>query len=75
MKATRGASTPIAYDLEGAARAVGLSVFPIKQAIKAGDLTPRYSKSKPLIGHDELAEWFASLPVDKFTGGLTASSP
>ena len=71
MTASRGASTPIAYDLEGAARAVGLSVFPIKQAIKAGDITPRYSKSKPLIGHDELVEWFANLPLDKSTGGVS----
>ncbi|TFB96563.1 MULTISPECIES: hypothetical protein [unclassified Cryobacterium] len=59
--------TPIAYDVEGAARAVGLSVFPIKQAIASGDLTARYSKSKRLIGHDELVDWFNHLPVDRPT--------
>ena len=59
------APTPIAYDVQGAALAVGLSVFPIKQAISAGELTARFSGSKRLIGHDELVEWFNHLPLDK----------
>jgi len=69
MKGLNGTPNPVAYDLEGAGRAVGLSIFPIKQEIKLGNLTPRYYRSKPLIGHDELVEWFANLPVDKSTGG------
>jgi len=56
---------PIAYDIDGAARAISVSRSEINRAISAGDLTPRYRKSKPLIGHAELAAFFEALPVGK----------
>ena len=62
---TPAAPAPIAYSVEGAANAVGLSVFPIKQAITAGLLTAHYSGAKRLVGHADLLEWFNNLPVDK----------
>lgn len=65
MSITQSAPNPIAYSVEGAAQAVGLSVYPIKQAITAGLLTARYSGAKRLIGHADLLDWFDSLPVDK----------
>jgi len=60
--------TPISYSIDGAADAVGLSIGPIRAAISAGDLTPRFSGSKPLIGHEDLLEWFNHLPLDKPSG-------
>ena len=59
------APTPIAYDIAGAARAIGQSVATIKRAIELGDLTRRYPNRKPIILHDDLYEWAHSLPVDK----------
>ncbi|POH68978.1 hypothetical protein C3B61_03500 [Cryobacterium zongtaii] len=63
------APTPIAYNLDGAAIAVGLSIFPIKLAVSNGSLTARYYGTKPLIGHAELLEWFENLPLDKLAPG------
>jgi len=65
MSLVQSGPNPIAYSVEGAANAVGLSVYPIKQAITAGLLTVRYSGAKRLVGHADLLEWFDSLPVDK----------
>jgi hypothetical protein len=59
------APAPIAYDIAGAAAAVGLSTDSIREALRNGDLTARWYKSKRLIGSDELAAYFNSLPVDK----------
>lgn len=56
---------PIAYTIDQAAEAVGLSTFPIRQAIDKGELSPRYSGTKPLILHSELVEWAESLPLDR----------
>ena len=58
------APTPISYSIPDAAEAVGVSEDTIKKAIASGDLTRRYPNSKPLIRHDDLDEWVASLPVD-----------
>lgn len=63
MKRLESPRVPIAYTLDQAGEAVGLSTFPIRQAIEAGDLTPKYSGRKPLIDHDDLKAWFKSLPV------------
>jgi hypothetical protein len=61
---TIATSTPISYDVTGAAASVGLSPASIRAALNAGDLTARFFKSKRLIGHDELLAWFRALPVD-----------
>jgi hypothetical protein len=55
----------IAYTILEAAQAVGYSDWVIKKAIAAGDITPRYANSKPIIPHTELVAWVESLPVDK----------
>ena len=59
--------TPIAYNYDDAAAAVGLkSVFTIREAVRRGELIPRYPNSKtPIILHTELLAWAESLPVDK----------
>lgn len=44
---------------------MGCSTDPIRKAIKAGDLTPRYLGSKPVILHTDLLEWAESRPVDR----------
>ena len=66
-KIDRSGVPPIAYDMKSAARAVGLSVTSIRHAVTAGELKPRYSGSKRLIGHVELLEWFNHLPLDRPT--------
>lgn len=57
--------TPIAYNLDGAAAATGLSLTTIKNAVRANELTARFAGTKPLIGHADLLEWFNALPLDK----------
>jgi hypothetical protein len=52
----------IAYSLEQAADACGISLSLIKQFIRDGDLNPRYVNSKPIIPAPELAAWVDSLP-------------
>ena len=56
---------PISYDYAGAAEAIGQSVDTIKVEVRKGNLTPRWPNSKPLIGHEDLLEWFNNLPVYK----------
>lgn len=58
-------AAPIAYDLAGAAEAIGQSVITIKRAIAKGDITPRYPNRKPIILHADLLAWAESLPVDR----------
>lgn len=57
--------TPVSYDLESAAAAVGLSERELRRVIAAGDLTPRYRGRKPLILRSDLLEWVESLPTSK----------
>ncbi|MEC5149201.1 hypothetical protein [Cryobacterium sp. GrIS_2_6] len=59
------APAPIAYDIPGAARAIGQSVDTIKKAIAANTLTPRFRNSKPMILHSDLLEWAETAPLDK----------
>lgn len=61
----QAAPNPIAYSLDGAATAVGVSLDTIKRAIAAGDLTRRYPNSKPIILHEDLFEWAQTLPVER----------
>ena len=59
--------TPIAYNLESAAAAIGRNVRTIQRAIAKGALIPRYADSRPMIGHAELLAWFNHLPLDRPT--------
>lgn len=65
MSFTPTAHVPIGYSVEGAGRAVGLSVYPIKEAITRGDLTVHWAGSKRLVKHADLVAWFDALPYDK----------
>lgn len=64
MNAARLAA-PLAYTIEDAATAAGVSKSTLNRAIASGDLTRRYPNSKPVIMADELAAWLESLPLDK----------
>lgn len=56
--------TKRAYTVQEAAKAYGVSADVIRARIKSGDLAARYPTSRPVIGADELAEWFESLPTE-----------
>lgn len=64
MKSQPAPHIPIAYDLQGAAAAIGRSVATIKAAVAAGDLTPRFPDTHPLYLDEDLREWARNLPVD-----------
>ena len=53
---------PIAYSLQSAAEAVGLSIDTIKREVKANNLAVRYYGRKPLIPATALEKWFNALP-------------
>ena len=65
MNAPRAAAAPLAYTIEDAAAAAGVSKSTLNRAIAAGDITRRYPNRNPVIMADELAAWLESLPVDK----------
>ena len=56
---------PLSYSVPDAARAVGLSEWSIRAAIRNGDLAPRYYGTKPLIPAAELEAWLNALPSDR----------
>jgi hypothetical protein len=62
MNATKPA---LAYTIEEAAVACGVSVRTLNRAIARGDITRKYPTSYPVIMADELHAWLESLPVDK----------
>lgn len=55
--------TPVAYDFEGAALAVGLSPKTIQRAVRAGELPQHFPSidgrdlAKPLILREDLHAW------------------
>jgi hypothetical protein len=56
---------PLAYTIEEAAAACGVSVRTLNRAISRGDITRRYPTSHPVILVTELDAWLSALPVDK----------
>lgn len=54
--------TPIAYDREGAAAAVGLSARELDRAVEEGLLVRRYRGRKPIYLRSDLEAFAASLP-------------
>jgi hypothetical protein len=57
----------IAYTLDEASQAVGVSKRILWTAIQDGDLTVRYPTSRPVIPADELAAWINSRPTSRET--------
>lgn len=55
-------TAPLAYSIPDAAQAVGLSERSIRDAIRRGDLAPRFYGAKPLITAAELDAWLNALP-------------
>ncbi len=62
MSATETAKK--AYTVQEAAVAYGVSPDVIRAHIKAGSLVARYPTSRPIVGAEELNDWFEALPED-----------
>lgn len=54
----------MAYTVQEAAAAYGVSADVIRAHIKLGKLVARYPTSRPIIGAEELDDWFESLPSE-----------
>ena len=53
-----------AFTVQEAAATYGVSPDVIRAQIKAGNLIARYPTSRPIIGADELKNWFEALPTE-----------
>lgn len=53
-----------AFTVQEAASAYGVSAEVIRSHIKAGSLAARYPSTRPVIGAEELQEWFTALPSE-----------
>lgn len=62
---TQTCGARIAYSVKGASEQVGLSQSLIREAVRDGDIEPRYARTKTLIEHDELVRWVRELPTEK----------
>lgn len=56
-------TTKLAYSIDEAAEAVGMSTDAIRRAIRRGDLCAVYPTTKALITVDELRAWLAAAPT------------
>lgn len=54
----------LAYAVQEAAAAYGVSADVIRAHIRAGKLVARYPTSRPIVGADELNSWFEVLPTE-----------
>lgn len=54
----------MAYTVQEAAAAYGVSADVIRAHIRAGNLAARYPSSRPILGSEELKDWFDSLPSE-----------
>lgn len=53
-----------AYTVQEAAAVYGVSADVIRAHIKAGNLAARYPTSRPILGAEELKNWFEALPSE-----------
>ncbi|WP_104133033.1 DNA-binding protein [Cryobacterium sp. M91] len=58
------APAPIAYTMQAAAAACGLSVTTLRGAVIHGSLPARWVGNKPIIRHQDLADWVDELSAD-----------
>lgn len=65
MTELRPPRQPLAYSVQGAAEATGLSTRTIQNLIKDDALIARYSGAKRLILATELLAWHESLPYER----------
>jgi excisionase family DNA binding protein len=54
--------TPIAYNVQQAAEACGVSPDTIRRAIRANDLPVKYPSARPVIRREDLVAWMDSRP-------------
>lgn len=54
----------LAYTLDEAAEACGVSREVIRQAIRAGDLVQVFPTSRPVILREDLERWITSKPTE-----------
>lgn len=55
---------PVAYTMQAAAAACGLSVSTLRAAVIKGTLSARWVGRKPIIRHEDLVEWVDELSQD-----------
>ena len=55
----------IAYDYEGAAAQLSVTVDKIKKLVRDNDIAARYFGRNVLIEHDELVRFVATLPTER----------
>lgn len=58
------AAPPVAYTMQAAAAACGLSVSTLRAAVIRGPLAARWVGRKPIIRHEDLVEWVDELSAD-----------
>lgn len=56
---------PLAYSMKDAAATLGISLSLLYEKIAAGEITPKYVNSKPLIPAPELQAWLEALPTER----------
>lgn len=57
--------TPLAYSVQDAAAATGVSPDVIRRAIKAGNLPVKYPTTRPVVLVDDLRAWLESSPTER----------
>jgi hypothetical protein len=57
----------LAYTYEEAGAQFGHSAAFVEKLVRDGVLTPVYPSSRPVITHEELEAYIASLPIEKPT--------
>ena len=55
----------VSYNVDAAAKATGIGVSRIKEAMANGDLVAHYNGVRPVIRAVDLDEWIESLPTER----------
>lgn len=57
--------SPLAYNIQDAAEACGVSTEVIRRAIRSNDLPAAYPTSRPVILADDLKAWLEAAPKSR----------
>lgn len=57
--------TPLAYNVQDAAAACGVSPDVIRRAIRSNDLPVKYVTSRPLVLASDLKAWLEAAPTER----------
>lgn len=55
----------LAYTIQGAADACGVSVDVIRRAVRAKELPVRYPTTRPVVLRSDLEAWLSAQPTEK----------